>query len=375
MKKGQPVVTANHVADDDLNQCSESQCMIHAHYVLQILQIHRKSGMFCDILVRTNDQTFHAHRSLLAACSLYFRSNLPTDPNNQVYEVVLPQVTSVGFDVLLNYMYTGILGINSENIKDVISGAMALKMTNVVETCYQFVNSSQYMETDQMYEYEQNNHMSTDSDATMFHDQDKLSDQMHDEAPVDASSAPLDLTKPRSSDAGHASDNITIINVVSTATENGSTGSSNDREATNKFKEKRNPKSESEWVESTSLSRKPRRTTGGQKCLWPGCGRHFRHRNIYEEHQRLHELGVSVTQLHKCYMGARVKKTVRQRLDDLRYSGPTNGRAANTSELGPPPLDGMGVSPHVILPEPTLGGPSHTKSNSGVTGDPSTKCS
>uniref|UniRef100_F6S0I4 BTB domain-containing protein n=1 Tax=Ciona intestinalis TaxID=7719 RepID=F6S0I4_CIOIN len=133
MKKGQPVVTANHVADDDLNQCSESQCMIHAHYVLQILQIHRKSGMFCDILVRTNDQTFHAHRSLLAACSLYF-SNLPTDPNNQVYEVVLPQVTSVGFDVLLNYMYTGILGINSENIKDVISGAMALKMTNVVET-------------------------------------------------------------------------------------------------------------------------------------------------------------------------------------------------------------------------------------------------
>ena len=42
----------------------------------------------------------------------------------------------------------------------------------------------------------------------------------------------------------------------------------------------------------TTFSRKPRRTTGGQTCSWPGCKRLFRHRNIYEEHQRMHERGI-----------------------------------------------------------------------------------
>nr|XP_039257060.1 uncharacterized protein LOC120333766 isoform X1 [Styela clava] len=66
------------------------------------------------------------------------------------------------------------------------------------------------------------------------------------------------------------------------------------------------------------FSRKPRRSSGGQTCQWPGCGRLFRHRNIYEEHRKLHEMGVPVTQLRKCYMGARVKKTARERLEEMR---------------------------------------------------------
>ena len=45
-------------------------------------------------------------------------------------------------------------------------------------------------------------------------------------------------------------------------------------------------------LKHATYSRKPRRTTGGQTCTWPGCGRLFRHRNIYEEHQRLHEMGI-----------------------------------------------------------------------------------
>ncbi|XP_076799522.1 uncharacterized protein LOC143444226 isoform X3 [Clavelina lepadiformis] len=80
------------------------------------------------------------------------------------------------------------------------------------------------------------------------------------------------------------------------------------------------------YLTSQPFSRKPRRTMGGQTCMWPGCGRLFRHRNIYEEHKRLHEIGIPVSQLRKCYMGARVKKTVREQLEELRTNdNPSEG--------------------------------------------------
>lgn len=38
-------------------------------------------------------------------------------------------------------------------------------------------------------------------------------------------------------------------------------------------------------------SRKPRRTADGQMCSWPGCKQVFRHRNMYEEHMKMHKRG------------------------------------------------------------------------------------
>ena len=44
-------------------------------------------------------------------------------------------------------------------------------------------------------------------------------------------------------------------------------------------------------AKQATYSRKPRRTTDGQMCTWPGCKQVFRHRNIYEEHMKMHKRG------------------------------------------------------------------------------------
>ena len=47
--------------------------MSHSHDILSKLRSQREAGLFCDITLRTNGQSYSAHKAVLAAVSEYFQ--------------------------------------------------------------------------------------------------------------------------------------------------------------------------------------------------------------------------------------------------------------------------------------------------------------
>ncbi|GAB6028721.1 hypothetical protein CHUAL_014142 [Chamberlinius hualienensis] len=101
-----------------------------------------------DIIVAIGERQFHAHRSVLSANSGYFRSELSsnsiqTDKQATKSIKVTPDWgTSVGieiFSVLLDFMYTSRLQIDSANVLEVLSAAQMLLMPRVIELCRSYL--------------------------------------------------------------------------------------------------------------------------------------------------------------------------------------------------------------------------------------------
>lgn len=77
----------------------------HPQTVMSMLNEQRSQSLFCDVTIVVEDIMFRAHKSILAACSEYFRNALTTEGwrANQVVELMdfKPEV----FAKILNFMY------------------------------------------------------------------------------------------------------------------------------------------------------------------------------------------------------------------------------------------------------------------------------
>lgn len=100
--------------------------------IFEKLWSQRESGRFCDIVLHVQGQKFHAHRNVLAACSPYFDSVLKT------HKIIKEQLTVTcqnldAFQLLLNYMYTGAVVIDKNNVSELLRLAnhfLVLKLKN-----------------------------------------------------------------------------------------------------------------------------------------------------------------------------------------------------------------------------------------------------
>uniref|UniRef100_A0A8D2MRK1 BTB domain-containing protein n=1 Tax=Zonotrichia albicollis TaxID=44394 RepID=A0A8D2MRK1_ZONAL len=85
----------------------------HSSDILSSLNEQRNNGLLCDVVILVEGQEFPTHRSVLAACSQYFKklftSGLVVDQQN-VYEIDF--VSADALSALLEFAYTGaVLGI------------------------------------------------------------------------------------------------------------------------------------------------------------------------------------------------------------------------------------------------------------------------
>ncbi|KAG7494960.1 zinc finger and BTB domain-containing protein 40 [Solea senegalensis] len=101
------------------------------HYSSQLMQqlwALRKEGQFCDCTILVGDSPHRAHKLVLAASSMLFRSLLEGSDTISIDTTV---VSSQEFGCLLDMVYTGKLPLGKHNVSRIVAAADNLQMFDV----------------------------------------------------------------------------------------------------------------------------------------------------------------------------------------------------------------------------------------------------
>ncbi|XP_012281434.1 kelch-like protein 18 [Orussus abietinus] len=100
----------------------------------------RRQGKLCDATLKVDDQSFSAHRIVLAATIPYFRAMFL----NNMVESKQKDITLQGFDAtaletLINFAYSGRITITVSNVQSIMVGASFLQLHGVRDACAGFL--------------------------------------------------------------------------------------------------------------------------------------------------------------------------------------------------------------------------------------------
>lgn len=120
----------------------------HFQLLFKQLNHQRLHAQLCDCVVVVGDQSFQAHRSILAACSSHFRALLSTNDGaddagadaggrrgTSVMKLDPEVVTPEAFSSLLDMIYTSTLSLRASNVMDLLLAASHLHLNTVVKAC------------------------------------------------------------------------------------------------------------------------------------------------------------------------------------------------------------------------------------------------
>ncbi|KAL7879455.1 hypothetical protein SRHO_G00017090 [Serrasalmus rhombeus] len=114
----------------------------HAGDVLFNFNRLRSRNILVDVTIRVGGQEFHAHKTVLMACSGFFYSMFVNTTKSDPTVVSLDaKVDPNGFAILLEFMYTSCLNLKERFILATLNTAMYLQMEHMVETCQRFMES------------------------------------------------------------------------------------------------------------------------------------------------------------------------------------------------------------------------------------------
>lgn len=115
------------------------QSSVHSSHVLQCLNEQRKKDLLCDVTVVAESQSFRAHRAVLASCSDYFSARVSTHTPESIVINLPDEITSEGFEPLLEFAYTSKLLFTKENVLEIRNCASVLGFKNLDKACFDFL--------------------------------------------------------------------------------------------------------------------------------------------------------------------------------------------------------------------------------------------
>ncbi|XP_036437259.1 transcription regulator protein BACH2 [Colossoma macropomum] len=121
---------------------------VHCTNILLGLNEQRQQGLLCDVTVQVEGKEFRAHRAVLAACSEYFLQGLVAHGDKELVFTMPDEVTARGFAPLLQFAYTAKLLLSRDNIQEVIRCADFLRMHNLEDSCFRFLEAQLRSEDD-----------------------------------------------------------------------------------------------------------------------------------------------------------------------------------------------------------------------------------
>ena len=112
----------------------------HAKSILTTMNNLRKTNTLCDVTLRVDEQTFPAHRIVLAACSDYFCAMFTHGMSEQDKSTIdLHGVSASVMEVLLDFVYTETVDVSVENVQELLPAACLLQLTGVKQACSEFL--------------------------------------------------------------------------------------------------------------------------------------------------------------------------------------------------------------------------------------------
>ncbi|TWW72790.1 actin-binding protein IPP [Takifugu rubripes] len=127
--------TANQASDQSLLSSDR-----YARLILAQINKMRLCSDFCDVRLKVGSGVFRVHRLVLAASSPYF-SALFSGGMSEVdqEEVQILGVETQVFEVLLDFIYTGMISVTVDNVQELMVAADMLQLQEVVTVCGEFL--------------------------------------------------------------------------------------------------------------------------------------------------------------------------------------------------------------------------------------------
>ncbi|XP_074868548.1 POZ-, AT hook-, and zinc finger-containing protein 1 isoform X3 [Carettochelys insculpta] len=143
--------------------CYTYQVSRHSADMLHSLNQQRKNGgRFCDVLLRVGDESFPAHRAVLAACSEYFESVFSAQLGEggggaeaggaegaggggaaaSGRELEMHTISSKVFGDILDFAYTSRIVVRLESFPELMTAAKFLLMRSVIDICQEVIKQS-----------------------------------------------------------------------------------------------------------------------------------------------------------------------------------------------------------------------------------------
>uniref|UniRef100_A0A8D0HET9 Zinc finger and BTB domain-containing protein 7C n=1 Tax=Sphenodon punctatus TaxID=8508 RepID=A0A8D0HET9_SPHPU len=112
----------------------------HSSEVLCGLNEQRHDGLLCDVILIVQDQEYRTHKSVLAACSKYFKKLFTTGTlADQPYVYEIDFVKPEALSAILEFAYTSTLTITTSNIKHILNAAKMLEIQCIINVCLEIM--------------------------------------------------------------------------------------------------------------------------------------------------------------------------------------------------------------------------------------------
>lgn len=122
------------------NEHIQHICHDYPPKVLNNLNSMRLNSRFCDVEIVAGDKVFKAHRAVLAASSPYFQAMFTSGLcEKDQRSVELHAISAYILEIIMNFIYTGNVCINQNNVQELIVAADMLELHEVVLGCSEFL--------------------------------------------------------------------------------------------------------------------------------------------------------------------------------------------------------------------------------------------
>ncbi|XP_041826803.1 zinc finger and BTB domain-containing protein 7C [Melanotaenia boesemani] len=119
----------------------------HSSDVLCSLNEQRRDGLLCDVILIVRDQEYRTHRSVLAACSQYFKKLFTVattdggDPHHTAAVYEIDFVAPESLTAILEFAYTSTLTVTASNVKEILNAAQMLEIPCIINVCLEIMDS------------------------------------------------------------------------------------------------------------------------------------------------------------------------------------------------------------------------------------------
>ena len=108
--------------------------------ILEYADNSRKTGVHTDVCLIADTKSFRAHRLILSCYSMYFRTMFQTEMTEKYADVVrLEGVDATSLESLIDFIYTGKICINHENVFDLLATSDYLQINDTKQFCIDFM--------------------------------------------------------------------------------------------------------------------------------------------------------------------------------------------------------------------------------------------